>query len=192
MSKKKEQESWPTEEEFVKDDIECGLADDVTAGDETNCEDCGGDCSSCAGCCNESSEDLAQKYLSIAQSVQADFENYKKRNANLVAQSYEDGKKSVILSILPCADAIDKAIEMVKDEQTKAGLVLVSEKFAEALKSVGVVKMQCLGKPYDANFHNVLASIDSDKPSGEIIQECISGYMIGDIVLRHAQVVVSK
>ena len=130
--------------------------------------------------------------MKIAQTVQADFENFKKRNANSVSQAYEDGRKSVVISILPCIDAIEKAIEMIKDEETKKGLELVAQKFNEVLKGLKVTKMECLGKQYDANLHNVLASIESDKPQGEIIQECISGYFLEDIVLRHAQVVVAK
>ena len=187
MSKKKETENWPTEEEFKQDDIDCGLTDEIISDD---CNECSGECSSCSGCCEEQ-EDLADKYLKMAQSVKADFENFKKRNANAVSQAFEDGKKSIIISILPCIDAIEKALEMIKDEETKKGLELVAQKFTEVLKGLKVTKMECLGKQYDATLHNVLASIESDKPQGEIIQECISGYFLEDIVLRHAQVIVS-
>lgn len=191
MAKKnKNEESWPTEEEFIKDDIECGLTDDVKADESSSCS---GECSNCSGCGDdETQEDVAMKYLQLAQSVKADFENFKKRNANAITQAFDDGKRSVILSILPCADAIDKAIEMIKDEQTKDGLVMVAQKFEDVLKGLGIEKMQCIGKGYDANLHNVIASIPSDKPDGEIVQEVLSGYTMGDIVLRHAQVVTSK
>ena len=86
----------------------------------------------------------------------------------------------------------EKAIEMITDEQTKNGLIMVNQKFEEVLKDLNVERIQSLGNQYDANLHNVLASIQSDKPSGEIIQECIAGYKMGDFVLRHAQVVISK
>lgn len=184
MSKKKIKETWPTEEEFAQDEKECEQ-------EELQKEKCAGVCEECESKCDEM-EDLASKYLQMAKEVKADFENYKKRNENSKREAFEDGKRSVVISILPCADAIDKAIEMVSDEQTKKGLELVSQKFSEVLKNLNVKKMECLGKTYDANIHNVIASIESDKPEGEIIQECISGYMIDDIVLRHAQVVVSK
>lgn len=182
MAKKnKNEETWPTEEEFEKEEQE-------------DCASCSGECTSCAGCCDDEQEidDLAQKYLQLAQAVKADFENYKKRNANAIEQAFADGKKSVILSILPCADAIEKAIEMIADEQTKSGLVMVAQKFEEVLKGLNVTKMDCIGKQYDANYHNVIASIPSDKPEGEIIQQVISGYKMGDYVLRHAQVVTAK
>jgi len=182
------QETWPTEEEFKEDDIACGLKDDVTA----DCDTCSGDCTSCGGCCDTDSEDLAQKYLNIAKSVQADFENYKKRNKDIADRFYEDGRRSMILEFLPCVDAIEKAISFTLDEQTKKGLNMVENKFAEVFKTLGVTKMQTVGEIYNANFHNVLASIESDKPKDQIIEECISGYMMDDCVLRHAQVVVSK
>ena len=192
MAKKnKKEETWPTEEEFEKDEKECGLNEDEKV-DE--CASCSGECSSCEGCCDDEQEidDLASQYLQLAQSVKADFENYKKRNANAVTQAFDDGKRSVILSILPCADAIDKAIEMITDEQTKNGLVMISQKFEEVFKGLGVEKMKCVGEQYDANLHNVIATIPSEKPEGEIIQEVISGYKMGDFVLRHAQVVTSN
>lgn len=179
MSKSKNEKSMPIDDEKQK----C-CCEKAQAGEEQN-NDC--------GCCQEkNSEDLAQKYLQLAQSVQADFENFKKRNANAVSNAYEDGKKSVILSILPCVDAVLSACEMIKDEQTQKGLQMVSNKFDEVLKGLGVQKIECLGKMYDANLHNVLAQIESKSSSGEIVQVCMDGYIVDGIVLRHAQVVVAK
>lgn len=143
--------------------------------------------------CDDEVAQTANEYLDMAKRIQADFDNYRKRNQEAVAKAREEGKASVILSILPCADAIERAIEMTKDENVLQGLKMVDDKFAEVLTNLGVTKMQCLGEKFDPNLHNVLSSIDvPGKSSGEIVNVYACGYFMNGSVLRFAQVVVSK
>lgn len=135
----------------------------------------------------------ANEYLDMARRIQAEFDNYRKRNQDAIKQAKEEGKASVILSILPCKDAIDRAIKMTQDENTLQGLKMVGDKFDEVLLGLGVKKMESIGKQFDPNLHNVLSSIEMQgKESGEIIEEYASGYYLNDRVLRFAQVVVAK
>ena len=144
----------------------------------------------------EVSDEVAQtanEYLDMAKRIQAEFDNYRKRNIDAIKNAKEEGKASVIVSILPCIDAIDRAIKMTQDENTLQGLKMVGDKFNEVLLGLGVKKMDSIGKQFDPNLHNVLSSIEMQgKESGEIIEEYASGYFLGDKVLRFAQVVVAK
>lgn len=143
--------------------------------------------------CDDEAKQIANEYLDMAKRVQADFDNYRKRNQEAVANAKEEGKASVIVSILPCADAIDRAIEMTKDENVLQGLKMVCDKFQETLNGLGVKKMESIGKQFDPNFHNVLSSMEAEgKESGEIICEYACGYTLNGKVLRFAQVVVAK
>ncbi|MGN1227316.1 MAG: nucleotide exchange factor GrpE [Christensenellales bacterium] len=173
---------------------ECGC--DETCGCENECEcdetcDCGCDCD-CEVCDDEVAQ-TANEYLDMAKRLQAEFDNYRKRNQDAVKQAREEGKASVIMSILPCADAIERAIKMTEDKSVLQGLKMVDEKFSEVLTGLGVSKMQSLGQIYDPNLHNVLSSIEVEgKQSGEIIDEYACGYYFNDKVLRFAQVVIAK
>ena len=166
-------------------------------------EDCGRvqskeDCSIGCDCdvpdeCDDEVAQTANKYLDMAKRIQADFDNYRKRNQEAVANAREEGKASVISSILPCADAIERAIEMTKDENVLQGLKMVADKFTEVLSKLGVTKMECLGEQFDPNLHNVLSSIEvQGKESGEIVNVYACGYYMNGKVLRFAQVVVAK
>ena len=124
--------------------------------------------------------------------MQADFDNYLKLNIEAVNQAKEDGKASVIVKILPCADIIDKAISMTKDPATLEGLKMVADKFQDVLSGLGVTKFESKGQMFDVNLHNAVTAIESDQPSGTIVDEYESGYRMGDKVIRFAQVIISK
>ena len=50
-----------------------------------------------------------------------------------------------------------------------------------------------MGTVFDPNFHRVIQEVaDESKPSGTIIAEIQTGYMINDRILREAMVVVTK
>ena len=42
-----------------------------------------------------------EEYLNLAQRVQADFENFRRRNNSVRAEAYEDGARNFIATILP-------------------------------------------------------------------------------------------
>lgn len=53
--------------------------------------------------------------------------------------------------------------------------------------------MEIMGQVFDPNFHQVVQEVeDASKPSGTIIAELQTGYMLNDRILREAMVVVTK
>ena len=57
-------------------------------------------------------DDLSDRYLRLL----ADFENFKRRNAESGKVMYRSGKLDMIDSILPTHDNLDMAIAAIKDE----------------------------------------------------------------------------
>ena len=53
--------------------------------------------------------ELASQYLQMAQRLQADFDNYRKRVAEQLDFQREEGKRSVIEVFLPCLDTFKEA-----------------------------------------------------------------------------------
>ena len=49
----------------------------------------------------EEAQVKADEYLALAQRVQADFENYRRRNESIRADAYADGRKDVAAVMLP-------------------------------------------------------------------------------------------
>ena len=52
----------------------------------------------------EKAKAQSEEYLALAQRVQADFDNYRRRNNAARQEAYEDGKIDMIEKILPVLD----------------------------------------------------------------------------------------
>lgn len=224
MSKKnRKREDWPTEEEFEAEELADEMSELEEENCSGDCASCGSMCNEQeklkkireqktqeaqkqAPTENEKVEEmpkqnedenakLAKEYLEMAQRLKAEFDNYRKRNADAIDKAKIEGKKSVLISILPCADVLDMAVKMIKDEATRKGVEMAQTKFQDVLKELGVKKMQSLGQIYNPNFHDVLSSVSIEgRQDGEIVEEYTAGYMFedGGNILRYAQVIINK
>lgn len=142
--------------------------------------------------------DLAQaqaqrdEYLGMAQRVQADFENFRRRNAGVRAEAYEDGAASFIKTILPVVDNLDRALSVASgDEALTNGVRMVQKQLTEALEKRGVRIIDRVGQVFDPKLEDAViqGSPDEGEP-GTVAQVMQKGYQLGDSVLRHAMVKV--
>ena len=58
---------------------------------------------------------------------------------------------------------------------------------------MGVKPIDCVGQPFDPNFHNAVMHVE-DESLGEnmVAEELLKGYMYKDSVLRHSMVKVAN
>ena len=93
------------------------------------------------------------------------------------------------LSALPGnADSIDPALKNVI-----VGVQATERELQSALERHGVTRIEALGKPFNAEFHQAMMEVeDPSVPAGTVVQELISGYLIAGRLLRAAMVGVSK
>ena len=132
-------------------------------------------------------------YLEMAQRIQAEFENYKKRNATISQDSYRNGVITAVRKMLPVIDSFKQAKSQIKDDSVLTGLDLVLSQMMSALKDLGVTKIECVGLPFDPNLHNaVLVGVDTEKPDQVVLEEYQEGFTLGDIVIRHSVVKINK
>ena len=134
------------------------------------------------------------EYLEIAQRIKAEFENYKKRNAEISSQSFENGVVSVIEKLLPAMDSFKQAKASIQDENTIKGLDIVYSQIMKAFRELGVSKIDALGEQFNPNLHNaVLAGNDPEKADNEIINEFQEGFILkNNRVIRHSVVQINK
>ena len=57
-----------------------------------------------------------QEYLELAQRIKAEFENYKRRNADVVSSSFSNGIATTIEKLLPAIDSFNQAKANITDE----------------------------------------------------------------------------
>ena len=134
------------------------------------------------------------EYLELAQRLKAEFENYKKRNAEVVTQSFQNGVAHTVEKLLPVMDSFKQARANITDEQTLKGLDLIYAQILTAFEDIGVSKINATGEMFDPNYHNaVLVGQDDSKPDGMILNEFQEGFILkNDRVIRHSVVQINK
>lgn len=137
--------------------------------------------------------DTTPNYLELAQRIQADFENYKRRNKDLEKVSYRNGIINAIRSMLPVIDSFNQAMEGITDESVLKGIMIIRNQIMDAFTGLGVKPIECVGKKFDPNYHNaVLAIEDTSYESGVVLEEFQQGFMIDDVIIRHSVVKINK
>ena len=134
----------------------------------------------------------ADEYLDMAQRVQAEFENYRRRTKATRAEAFEDGAREVIRSLLPVMDNLERAIgQDSPDEALLTGVKLVHKQLMETLEKRGVEEISRLGEKFDPNLENaVMQGTPDEGEPGCVCAVLQKGYKMGDFVLRHAMVKV--
>ena len=134
------------------------------------------------------------EYLAMAQRVQADFENYRKRNESVRADAYAEGRKDVAAVMLPVLDNLERAVSAAadsSDEALKNGVELVLKQMADVYQKLDVTPIDRQGEKFDPNLENaVLQGTEDEGEPGTVCQVLQKGYRMGDKVLRHAMVKV--
>lgn len=200
------------DDEKMKDSCEC----ENNSNDNHNCDcgcNCDGDCN-CDECncenekehscnCNhheglckcdkKQNENEENDYLLMAKRIQADFENFRRHALEDIKKARISGQESVIEVFLPCLDTFKEAKKSINDENMLKGVEMIEQKIIDALNSLGVEKIESIGKVYNPHFHNVIAVMkDSDKENDIILDEYQAGYKFNDKVIRYAKVIVNK
>lgn len=139
----------------------------------------------------------ADEYLDGWQRSRAEFTNYKKRIDREQEQVYQAAAGSVIRDFLSVVDDLERALKTPPVEGDgaawAAGIELIHRKLLTILKNAGVTPIPAEGTPFDPNFHEAVASDESDEhASGQVIEALQQGYMLGDKVLRPARVRVAR
>ena len=139
----------------------------------------------------------ANEYLDGWQRSRADFANYKKRIEREQDQVYQNAAGSIIKRYLDVLDDLERALKnrpQSGDGSSWAeGIELIYRKLATLLEVEGVKAIQAEGQFFDPNLHEAITQEDnSDYESGQIIEVIKQGYLLGDRVLRPAQVRIAQ
>lgn len=191
MGKKKE-EKKPVREETASEIKTEEAADKIPTQDETEQEqEIQQDPTDTA---LEEANAKAAEYLALAQRVQADFENYRRRNESVRADAYADGKREAAEMMLPVLDNLERAVEASagsSDDALRNGVEMVLKQMTDAYQRMNVKMIDCIGQRFDPNLENaILQGTEEDGEPGTVCQVLQKGYLIGDKVLRHAMVKV--
>jgi molecular chaperone GrpE len=140
----------------------------------------------------EAAEEPGNEYLELAQRIQADFENYRKRAAREAAAAGERAKSGLVRELLPVVDNLERALASAEDgEQHLAeGVRLVHAELIAVLERNGIEQFDPAGDKFDPAEHEAL-SVRNDGEPGLVLDVVEKGYRANGTVLRPARVVVS-
>jgi molecular chaperone GrpE len=133
-----------------------------------------------------------ENYLELAQRVQADFQNYRKRVARETAAAGERARSGLVRELLPIVDNLERALASAEDgEQHLAeGVRLVHSELIAVLERNGVEQFNPAGDKFDPTEHEAL-SVREDGEPGLVLDVVEKGYRANGTILRPARVVVS-
>ncbi len=125
--------------------------------------------------------------------LQAEFQNYKRRSAEDLLKSKVTVKKDTVLEILDTVDNLERALALVDFEGGKAdefakGVKMVYDNLMAKLNKLGVTEIDCSGLA-DHNYHATMAVDNVEElENDQIIEVLQKGYIVDDVVIRHAMV----
>ena len=124
----------------------------------------------------------------------AEFDNYKKRNAKLWQDAFNEGISSVILKILFVGDNLDRALMLGLDEKTTEGIKGIRRKFDDTLKSLEIEEINPAGEKFDPNVAEAVMQVEGAEGeiSDTVKQVFEKGYRLKDKIIRYAKVSVIK
>lgn len=139
----------------------------------------------------EEAENKAGEYLQMAQRLQADFDNFRKRTARENEEFKAFATSGLISDMLSIVDDFDRALSLVKEENDFViGVRGIRQNLMKILESKGLTEIPAEGK-FDPNCHEALCVVEADT-EGEIAEVFQKGYRLGDKVLRYSKVKVTK
>lgn len=148
-------------------------------------------------------EKIAQQEQQIADlqnrllRLQADFDNFRKRNNEERERlgRYVTGQVArEFLKVLDNFERAEASMESSKDGAAiQKGMEMIHKQFEKALQTLHIEEIPAEGKHFDPQIHEaVMQGSNPDLPDESIDLVLEKGYKIGDDVIRHSKVRVVR
>lgn len=137
-------------------------------------------------------ENMNNQYLRLA----ADFDNYRKRQAQEREALLKYGKEECMKKIIEVVDNFERAMQSVDKidnvEKMKETFVVLNKQLIDSLTKLGLEEIKAVGEKFDPNLHEAVMQTQTEEyPEETIVNELQKGYKLGDKVLRPAMVSVA-
>ncbi len=144
-------------------------------------------------------ESKRDEYLAAAQRVQADFDNYRKRNAALRTEVAEDTLRDTLKEILPSLDNLERALSAAQAAGEEGSLIkgveMTLRGMQDTLGKMGLERVEAEpGVLFDPERHNavMMSEADDEHPEGTILECFQTGFAVKGKVIRYAMVRVAN
>ncbi len=145
--------------------------------------------------------ELQKKYDELNNShlrLRAEFDNYRKRTLREKVELIKNGGENALIQLLPVVDDFERALQNIHKAEDLTGVAegvdLIYNKFISYLTNQGVKAMEVVGKPFDSDHSEAIATIPAPEEGlkGKVLDCVQTGYLLNEKVIRHAKVVVGE
>ncbi len=140
----------------------------------------------------EEEKKKTQEMKELAQRVQADFENYRKRNQDASKHARQDAEDDILTDLLVVLDSFDRAMVQISDEGLLEGLGKIRKLFTNFLEGKGVEEIVSEGEVFNPMLHNAVMTVEDKENEDKIVEVLQKGYKRGNRILRAPLVKVAK
>ena len=139
----------------------------------------------------------AEECLDLLRRTQADFVNYRRRMSQEQAEVRIAAQSELLSRLLPVLDDLGRALGTAPPEMAShpwvQGQLLVARRLTTVLGQLGVRQIGAPGEQFDPRWHEAISTeVRADVPEGTIVRVAQPGYVLGERVIRPAQVVVAR
>ena len=138
--------------------------------------------------------------IDTAQRRMRDFDGYKARSERERAEFAAGQTVDFATQMLPVLDNLNRAVgfaeSLPEDKRTAFqqffnGISMVTKQVKELLAGMGVEPIYAVGEVFDPHLHEAVALEASDRfAQNTVCDELLTGYKIGEKVIRHSMVKV--
>jgi molecular chaperone GrpE len=149
----------------------------------------------------DNTENQEGKYNELNDSylrLMAEFDNYRKRTLREKAELIKSGGETALTNLLPVIDDFERALNNIRQTEDLTavvqGIELIYNKFIAYLSQQGVKSIDAIGKPFDTEQFEAVATIPAPEngQKGKVLDCIQTGYVLYEKVIRHAKVVVGE
>lgn len=136
------------------------------------------------------------RFREAALRALADLDNFRKRAVREREDVAKKAREDLLREFLPVFDNLERAAQYVAQGADASaigkGVEMVLKLFEDTVVRIGGKRMKSVGIPFDPQIHEAISQAPSDiHPAGAVTAEVVTGYMLGDRLLRAGMVVVS-
>src|SRR3989441_7074573 len=127
-------------------------------------------------------------YLKRLQYLQADFENYRKREEKEMSDNRQFGNQRLLSELIVVNDELELALREARGSNENPtiveGVAMVHKRLQSILSKEGAEKIQSLGSKFNPDLHDAALRVVSDEEEGTIVEETRQGYTLKGKGLR--------
>ena len=135
---------------------------------------------------------LAEERLNQLHYLQADFDNYRRWSEREKGSVIALANENLIRDLLVILDDFERALPALELEENREGMSMIHRKLMKILDEYGLQPIECVGKKFDPNLHEVLCKERCEQEFDTIIEEIGKGYHLKSKVIRPSKVKIAE